>query len=67
VLRECHRIWFTGFETVGFRFDDGTDNAPTSWVPDCCFILKKEIKDMMVIIEKKHHKKIPRVESVAKL
>ena len=41
VLRECHKIWFTGFETVRSLFDDKTDNVPTSWVPDCCFILKK--------------------------
>jgi hypothetical protein len=55
------------FKAVRPWFDDKLDNAPTSLVFDYCFIWRKIIKEMLVIRRKKHHKKIPFVEFVAKL
>jgi len=61
------QILFIGFQAVRPWFDDKLDNASTSLVLDCYFIWRKIIKYMLVIRRKKHHKKIPHVEIIAKL
>lgn len=48
-------------------FDNRSDDASTGSVLDGRFVCGKRIRDMLVIFWKKHHRKIPRVESVAGL
>lgn len=64
---EYYKIWFMGFWVFRFWFDGKLDNVLISLVFDCCFIWKKNIKDMLVIKMKKNYKKIFCVEFVVKL